>query len=606
MSDAQGKRDISGTLKNVVAALLGFSGFSLILTANVSVTIDTTPERARHGWAGADVVEAQADETARAVGEFRLVDPETGVPVVQDNAERNVRLWEPAVQLLGEHVPNYPQQVGDCVSFGAKNAIAYLQLVQIASDPWQDVEYREPFPPYIYGISRVQVGGGRLSGDGSIGAWAARGVQEPPDGYGVLADDAKDCPQYSGRVARDWGRHGPPETFIDKARETAVREVGKVTRAEDVRDAICNGYPCTIASNFGTRSIRERDGRMVARWNGSWAHQMSVVGYDGSAESGERYFYVLNSWGARAHPQPLQNEPPGGFWVVWDDMDRIVRQGDSFAFSSFEGFPARDPFDFRVIAADQRAVQAIRRKVRFAEPVYPTVTLSERLFNMNTVTATTAGAGAVLAAAATKLAVLRSLVAAVLLCLGLFGGSASADEPFRVMRARAASPSTEDVAFRVIAPETPSTVPVVDLCPCGEICDCRLADVERLEAALVERDETIAALEDALGAKREAAERRVTRTPYRRRYDGPRRYVQTPSGASFAAEDVAEHLIRYRGATPELLDGRTEDELRALLSDSENARRSVPQLLNAAEASGGVVARVRLDCSSGTCRFVEQ
>ena len=40
----------------------------------------------------------------------------------------------------------------------------------------------------------------------------------------------------------------------------------------------------------------------------------------------------------------MQGEPPGGFWISWEDMDRITAQGDSFAFSGFVGFPAL-PFD---------------------------------------------------------------------------------------------------------------------------------------------------------------------------------------------------------------------------------------------------------------------
>jgi glutaredoxin len=69
---------------------------------------------------------------------------------------------------------------------------------------------------------------------------------------------------------------------------------------------------------------------------------MCVLGYDGTANSGKKYFYVLNSWGPDAHPKPLQGEPPGGFWVTWEDLDRIVKQGDSWAFSSFDGFRKTD------------------------------------------------------------------------------------------------------------------------------------------------------------------------------------------------------------------------------------------------------------------------
>src|SRR5690606_3642825 len=119
----------------------------------------------------------------------------------------------------GEHLPNYRQEIGDCVSLGAKNAINYLQAVQIARD-WQHAEFKPVYPPYIYGTSRVQVGGGRLgNGDGSIGAWAAKAVQE----YGVLAADAEGVPPYSRSVAESWGYHGPPEKFISVAKKTLAK-----------------------------------------------------------------------------------------------------------------------------------------------------------------------------------------------------------------------------------------------------------------------------------------------------------------------------------------------------------------------------------------------
>ena len=42
-------------------------------------------------------------------------------------------------------------------------------------------------PEVIYGGSRVEIGGGRIRGDGSIGAWAARWVRD----YGVVPRPAR-------------------------------------------------------------------------------------------------------------------------------------------------------------------------------------------------------------------------------------------------------------------------------------------------------------------------------------------------------------------------------------------------------------------------------
>jgi hypothetical protein len=280
---------------------------------------------------------AQAAPIAAALPPFQITG-ENGERIVQDNAKSVVHLWDATKAVLGKHTDNYPQEIGDCVSFGGKNAIEHLLCVRIARDGPAAGEFHPIATAYLYGISRVQIGGGRIGGDGSVGAWLAKGVQQ----YGVLALDDPDVPRYSGGVAKKWGnRPGPPKQFIDIAKQRLVKTVSPIRNATEARDAICNGYPLTIASDYGSTDIRERDGQMVARRNTSWMHQMAVVGFDGTKGRAGR-FYVLNSWGPDAHPKPLNDEPPGGFWIEASDMDYIAKQGDTWAFSDFDGFPARD------------------------------------------------------------------------------------------------------------------------------------------------------------------------------------------------------------------------------------------------------------------------
>ena len=262
----------------------------------------------------------------------------------RDHARDTVLLWN-AVRKAngGVDLANIRQQIGDCVSWGWSRAISYLDAVRLARNGG---EFRRAYPPYIYGISRVQIGGGRLSGDGSLGAWAAAGVQR----YGVVAEGTEGVPAYSGSVAREWGRNGPPTELIRRAKHSLVGSAALVKTAGEMRDAICNGYTVPICSGFGTKTIVVRDGRRVAKWDDSWAHCMVLTAYDGgtSAPNGP-YFYCENSWGPGAHPEPLNGEPRGGFWIHWDDVQRIAGQGDSYAVSQFAGFPARE-LDFDLFA----------------------------------------------------------------------------------------------------------------------------------------------------------------------------------------------------------------------------------------------------------------
>lgn len=262
---------------------------------------------------------------------FRIVGAE------QDNSRANVRLWVDVLAERGEHLPNVPQQIGDCVSFGTAHAVEFLQYVQMRRGP--PATFRPVYAPFIYGASRITIGrahGSRFSGDGSVGAYAAEAVQQ----LGILASDGAQVPPYSGSIAREWGRSGPPAWAIDQAKPYRVRSIAPVKSAEEARDALCNGYPVIICSDWGTKTIRPQDGRQVARHDGRWMHCMCLCAYDGS--SSQPYWYVLNSWGPDAHPAPLQGEPPGGFWIDRRSIDHIVRSGDCWALSAFDGFPAQD------------------------------------------------------------------------------------------------------------------------------------------------------------------------------------------------------------------------------------------------------------------------
>ena len=307
--------------------VIGLAAFTLRLGCNAHLEV-RVEQPGPMGWDEELVRSAAHRRLAAEMPEFEI----WGAP--RDNTKSNIRLWEYFAK-AGLSVPrNYRQEIGDCTSFGAKNAINCLQAVQIALG--QRAEYHEAYPPWIYGVSRVLVGKGQLSGDGSTGAWTAKAVST----YGVLAADAAGVPQYSGRIAKEWGRRGPPQEFFSIAKKTLVKTVALVRSAQDVCDAITSGYGVTIASNAGFGKMVEEDGRMVGKWTTSWGHQMSILGYDGS--TGQRWFYVLNSWSSDWGPEPLQGEPPGGFWISWEDCDRICRQGDSWAYSAFTGFPRQD------------------------------------------------------------------------------------------------------------------------------------------------------------------------------------------------------------------------------------------------------------------------
>ncbi len=295
-----------------------------------------SPEDARFGWAGADVAAEAYEALESEFPKFFIANQ------VNATDGKRVVLWDYAQKVLGSHIPTFYQEVGDCVSQGASNAVEYLQTVEIArlKDPER---YRPVFQPYIYGVSRVFIGKGRIRGDGSVGVWAAQGVRE----YGVLASDEPGVPEYSGEVARSWGRSGPPDKFVAIGKKHLIQTIAKVTTYEQVRDAIVNGYPVTVASNRGFRMNGIADkGKLWGSPYGQWAHQMCIIGVDD--DKARPGCYIINSWGPNAHGKPVDDAPPGGFWVDADVITSMVKQGDSFAYSQFDGFPEQD-MDFILI-----------------------------------------------------------------------------------------------------------------------------------------------------------------------------------------------------------------------------------------------------------------
>lgn len=283
-----------------------------------------------------------------------------------DNESKNARLWEPMIVGGAGHLPNFAQQIGDCVSFGESNAIAYSLAFRRRLNG--STEWVRPFPPYLYGTCRVTHGRNQppCRSDGAFPDYMAAAYEK--HGWVTFEESGYAYPAgYRGAIASDYGCKGPPAALLDKGKARAGGTQYPVRSAAEARDAICNGYALTIGSDFGTRTIRPQDGRQVARWDATWPHQMAIVAYDGSAS--KPYFYFLNSWGPNAHPAPLQDEPPGGFWVDSATLDRIIQRGGlCYAISVVKGFDDAD-IDWSIFDRLLRGEpQPIPKRPDFAPP----------------------------------------------------------------------------------------------------------------------------------------------------------------------------------------------------------------------------------------------
>lgn len=237
-----------------------------------------------------------------------------------------------------------------CVSFAAKNCGEYLQCCEILLN--RDAEkFRFLFPPFFYGVSRCQIGGGRLgNSDGSSGSWMAEGVMK----YGALAADEPNVPKYSGQIAKQWGyRNGPPKEFLEIGKKHLIKSAALIRSWDELCAAISSGYPVHICSDQGFRMEAGSGGFHEA--SGSWAHAMTIIGYDN--KHAEPYGIILNSWGENTHGILKDFEtgvalPGGCIRARRRTIERMISQRETFAYSQFEGFPDnseildRNLFDF--------------------------------------------------------------------------------------------------------------------------------------------------------------------------------------------------------------------------------------------------------------------
>lgn len=293
--------------------------------------------RGAHGW-------VRDDDEVRAVAAGLAHPVFAATPAGRaDTFPDHVYLWDFARTALGRHVPTRDQgQVGSCVAFGAACAVEYSQCVirvQAMKAGQPPPEFRDISQEVIYGGSRVQVGGGKIRGDGSTGAWAAKWCQQ----YGSVPRakyDSYDLSTYSESVCRKFGASGCPTALVPVAKQAPTKSISLVRTTDEARKALASLYPVTVASDvgFGSSGPYVRNSKGQLRPSGQWMHQMCFIGYDRASG-----FYCMNSWGSNwvSGPSGPGDPPPGGFWIDEATTTRMLAQGDSWAYGDQVGFPGR-------------------------------------------------------------------------------------------------------------------------------------------------------------------------------------------------------------------------------------------------------------------------
>lgn len=279
--------------------------------------------------------------------------------LVQAGKDEDALLYKAFEKVTGKPWQPHDQNgTGCCVGEGNAGAIELLSAVEIALGEQQ--EYRPISAAAIYALAREE--GDMLRGpDGAVGAYAAKALMKAGS---ISCEESKDTNGRDGTanphaaLAKKWGRLGLPESLKTIAATHKVKSASQVRTPEEVRAAITNGYPVTICSSVGFEPFK-RDANGFCRPGGTWAHCMFIGAY----RADKKAFLVFQSWGPSMPPGPKSlDQPDGTFWISWESCSRIVKAGESYALSSFSGYPARDlPF---IIQAPNR--RDFARKPDFA------------------------------------------------------------------------------------------------------------------------------------------------------------------------------------------------------------------------------------------------
>lgn len=351
----------------LLGGLIGSIGTYLNLPPKVvEVLIDAAEAfQAPAGWQNDPV---EVERVARGMPTQQFAQTPAG-RVAAGDLPKYVYLWKLEEKLTGQPTPLFDQNpTGSCVAHGTNRAIERTLAAEIAARRGGREEFTHFAEEVTYAGSRVEINGGRapFRGDGSLNAWAAKFVTDQRYGMVPKAVHGRyDLREYDPTRCRAWGGTGVPDDLEAVARKFPVRDAVRIRSWEEAKRALANGNGIAVASGQGFTA--KRDARGVAAARGSWQHSMCLDGYHVDEGTGLEFGHIENSWSnlpdqsGRRTGTPYHSGPTGwgnpttaGFWADAPIIDRMLREGDSWAFSGAVGFPAKK-LDWFVRAVPARA-----------------------------------------------------------------------------------------------------------------------------------------------------------------------------------------------------------------------------------------------------------
>lgn len=276
-------------------------------------------------------------------------------PKLRSQASEDVVLW-PAIIKCDARYRRVAQAIGSCVGHGFAGCTDALAATEIVVHGEPEDWVGRVLEASIYAFSRCEARGRTRAGtqDGSYGAAAAKAVMHWGTLHYGVDYGGQRFDEYSGLREKQWGDTGVPDELEKFAKKRRVKTTTLIRSFDELSKAITSGYPIAICSDVGftmSRSDGDKpEDRGWAKPRGNWSHCMACIGKRGGKRPGA---LIWNSWGSNAHtgghysgipdkPDDMPKEFRGStFWADADVVDRMLKQGDSFSLSSYDGFPPR-------------------------------------------------------------------------------------------------------------------------------------------------------------------------------------------------------------------------------------------------------------------------
>lgn len=271
-----------------------------------------------------------------------------------EEPHKDIMPWVLEERALGKRLRAHYQARGTCVSQAWARAVQLTNLVDMVIHGEGEEWLARVHCGSIYAFSRVEIGGGRIRGDGSLGAWAAQAVRK----YGCLYRIKYDGYDLSGdsdeTYAVEWATpgRGVPNELEPAARQRIIEDTSLVTSGDQYVASQRQWKFVPICSQQGFTTSRDKYGMCYPR--GKWSHCMLGAGLllikHPQHPHGLLTAPIWQSWGQN---NPAGNDrvtletgeeitlPPGVFLVDLDVVDsRMLPARDSFGLSGSKGWTA--------------------------------------------------------------------------------------------------------------------------------------------------------------------------------------------------------------------------------------------------------------------------